>query len=338
MPLMEIAIDVGTTNTSIYVSGNGVVLREPTLVAYMTSNSAKRILAIGSSATVMRGKMPENTALVSPVINGVIVDPSAASSMLRDFFKKIIPDSYFPPRVKAIVAIPTGLTSEQRQMYEDVVYSASRRIKQVVLIESVILSAIGIGLSVKNAAGGFIANIGGGSTEIAALSLSGIIAGCGLSLGGELMDTAITDMIVAQHNVKLGRSLVQKLKEQLASLFENDMSFRPASGMDLDAKTLSSVTIRASDLYAVLQPYYLRVGTAIESILNMCPPDAASEFNRKGIYIVGGAAKIPGLKEMLSKKLGLPVVVPQDPEYATINGAGLLLGDKELLKSIIAHK
>ena len=332
---MEIAIDIGTSNTSIFASGNGVVLREPTRIAYNVAAKPNRVLACGLEAASMIGKTSENTAIVAPVLDGVIVDPTAATAMLSYFLKKVIPDdTYIPVRVKAILAIPTGLKSAQRRMYEDVAFNASRRIKQVVLIESVVLSAVGIGLPIQNAAGGIVANIGGGACEIAAISLSHIIAGCGLSLGGELMDKAIVDTVAAQHNVKLGFSLAKRVKEQVASLYSNDLSFKPVSGMDINTKSLTSVTIRASELYSILHPYYMRLGDATDSIINMCPPDAAAEFNKKGVYIVGGAAKIGGLAEALSKRIGTRVIVPEDPEYATIMGAGRLLSDKELLKQI----
>ena len=335
---MDIAIDIGTSNTSVFVTGNGVVLHEPSRIAYNVSKGSKKIIAVGQEAYKMVGKAPDTTAIVSPIVDGVIADTQSASQMLGEFLKKVIPtDTILPVRVKAILAIPTGLKREQRRAYEEVVFNANRHIKQVTLIESVILSAVGVGLPIASAEGGLVANIGGGSTEIAAMSLSGIIAGCGLSLGGELMDKAITDMIAAQHNVKLGISKTKRVKEKIASLYTNDLSLMPANGIDVSTKSLSSVTIKANELYSILHPYYVRVGDAIESILNMCPPDAGAEFNKKGVYVVGGAAKISGLTEMLSKKIGAPVIVPEFAEYATITGGGRLLSDKELLKSILSR-
>jgi len=338
MAILEIAVEIGTSNTSIFVSGNGIALREPTLAAYAGGGKLKKLLAVGNDAYAMLGKTPENTQLVAPVTDGIIANPEPCAAMLREFFKKILPDAYFPPRVKVIAGIPTGLSIEERRTYEDVILSASSQVKEITLVENIILSAIGIDLPIRSAAGGLVANIGGGTTEIAALSFSGVVSGCGLNIGGDAMDAAILDSVAGKHNLRLGLATVRKLKKEIASLYENDMSARPVFGMDIKTKSVRSVLVAASDIYEVLQPYYMRVGTAIESILNMCPPDVAGEFNRKGIYAVGGASRIAGLDRFLTHQLGISVYVPDDPEYAAILGAGKLLSDKRLLEEIFAHK
>jgi len=332
--MIDIAIDIGSSYTSIFVSGNGVVLHEPTLVAYISG----KVLAVGEAAQNMKGKTPDKTTIVAPVTDGVISDFAACNIMLVDFFNRILPDSYFPPKARIICAIPTGLTSDQRHIYEDCIMQAHKRIKEVVLVESVILAGIGVGLPVASVAGGLIADIGGGATEVAALSMAGIIAGCGLNLGGDHMDKTIADSVLVKTKTKLGLGVVKRVKEQIASLFDNDMAEKQVGGLDSITKALTTVTISASDLYDILYPYYDRVGNAIDSILTMCPPDAAAELNRNGVYLVGGGAKIPGLAQMLSNKLGMRITIVADPEFATISGAGRLLGDRELLKKILMQK
>jgi rod shape-determining protein MreB len=286
----------------------------------------------------MIGKEPEKTAVVAPVSGGVIADPEAAREMLAEYIRRIIPDVYFPPKIKAIVGIPTGLSAQERGMYEDVVFGASRRIKDIILIENVILSAVGIGLPLNASPGGFVINIGGGTTEVAALSLCGIISGCGLGIGGDVMDKAVLDCVADMYNLQLGLLTARKLKHDIGSLYPNDVSAQPVKGADLRTQTLGSAVVKASDLYTVLESYYVRIGEAAEKIINMCPPDVAAAFNRSGIYVCGGGAKIPGLEELLSDKSGFKAIVPPDPEYAVISGAGKLLTNKELLRKILEQK
>ncbi|MCL2798392.1 MAG: rod shape-determining protein [Firmicutes bacterium] len=338
MPTIEIAVEIGTSNTSIFVSGNGIALREPTIAAYVGGGRPKKLICAGLEAYAMLGKTPERTQLVTPVTDGVISNPDVCAAILKEFFKKVLPDAYFPPRVKAIVGIPTGLSVAERRMYEDVVFDASPRVKEVTLVENIILSAVGIDLPIASAAGGLVANLGGGTTEIAALSFSGVISGCGLNIGGDAMDAAILDGIAGKHNLKVGLATARKLKEEVASLYENDMSARPVNGLDLSTRGVGSALITAADLYEVLAPYYARVGAAVESILNMCPPDVAGDISRKGIYLVGGTSRIAGAAQFLAQQIGIAVHVPEDPEYAAILGAGKLLSDKKLLEAIFEHK
>ena len=338
MAVMEIAVEIGTSNTSIFVSGNGIVLREPTMVAFLDNGRQKKLLAVGNEAYAMLGKTPEKTQLLTPVTDGVISNPEACLALLRAFFKKVLPDTYFLPRIKFLVGIPTGLTLAERRMYEDVMLNACPHVKEVVLVENIILSAVGLDLPIASASGGLVANVGGGTTEVAAMSFSGIISGCGLNIGGNVMDRAILDGIAGKHNLNLGLATARKLKHEIGSLYENDMSAQPANGIDVRTKSIGSALISSADLYEVLQPYYLRIGDAIESIINMCPPDVAGEFNRKGIYAVGGASRITGLDRFLTGRLGIDVYVPESPEYAAILGAGKLVSDRPLLEAILAHK
>jgi rod shape-determining protein MreB len=276
MAITEIAVEIGTSFTSIFVSGNGIALREPTMAAFLGDGKSKRLLAAGSAAYAMLGKTPERTTLVSPVTDGVISDPESCRALLKEFMRRILPDTYFLPRMRALVGIPTGLTAEERAMYETVVFGACSRIKEITLVENIILSAVGIDLPITTAAGGLVANIGGGTTEIAAMSLCGVISGCGLNIGGFEMDRAILDAVAGKHNLKLGIASARKLTEEIGSLHASDMSAQPVTGLDIRTQSIGTGVVRAADIYETVQPYYARVGNAIEKILNMCPPDASA--------------------------------------------------------------
>ena len=332
---MEVAIDIGTAFTSVFVAGNGVVLREPSVVVFKGSIKEKNVLAVGSKAYAMIGKNPEDTLIVNPVAAGVIADKVSATIMLKEFFNRIIPDVFFVPRVKVILGIPLGLSLDERIMYEEVVFSACKRVKEVTLVENIILSAAGLQLPMDTAGAGLVVNIGGGTTELAAISLNGIITGCGISIGGDSMDKAIMDSILGKHNTKLGLNTVRAVKENIASLYKNDVAKERVLGMDLTTKSVGPVVVDASDLYEVLEPYYKRIGEAVESVLKFCSPEAASAFSKAGIYLVGGGAKIAGLSEYLTSNIGLKINIAEEPEYAAILGGGKLLNNKEMLKRIM---
>lgn len=336
MAVMEIAVEIGTGYTSIFLPGNGIVLREPTIIAFIGDPKNKRVRAVGTAAEQMLGKTPEHTTIIAPVVDGVIADADACVVLMREFIKKILPSSYiFFPKIKAIVGIPTGLTIEERSIYEDVCSSAG--MAEVTMIDNVMLTGIGIDLPVDSA-GGLLVNIGAGMTEIAAVSLSGVISGCGVTIGGNMMDNAIIDYVAGKYDVKIGKLAARKLKNEIGSLFENDLSEMSVSGRNVRTKNSDSAFVTAAELCGILKPYYMRIAEATESIINMCPPEIAGEIYRRGIWVVGGGSKILGLRELFSRRLGLSVYLVDEPSYCTILGAGKLLGDKELLREILTQK
>ena len=215
MATMEIAVEIGTSYTSIYLSGSGLVLREPTVVAYTGAGERRKVRAVGNKAIEMLGKTPERTLIVSPVVDGVIVDPDTCAVLLRAFIGRIVDDGYsfFRPRIKAILAVPMGLEKKQYKTYEDVCFAAD--ISEVTTIESIILAGVGIDMPLTSPHAGLVVNIGGGATEIAALSLCGIIDGYGVSIGGNMMDNALIDYISGKKSLRLGTNTARKLKHDI---------------------------------------------------------------------------------------------------------------------------
>lgn len=337
MSVLEIAIDIGTSYTSIYLSGNGIVLHEPTVVAYMGNSDKRKVRAVGAKAVEMLGKTPERTIVVSPVVDGVIADPGTCAVLLKEFIGRIIPQSYvFRPKIKAILGIPVGLEKKECKTYEDVCFAAD--ISEVTMIENIILSGVGIDMPLASPSAGLVVNIGGGVTEIAALSLCGIVNGCGVSIGGGMMDKALIDYVVGKMNLQIGTNTARKLKHDIGSLFMNDTSKMEVKGVDIRTKKPSSAVVRATDVREALLPYYLRIADAIDNIINKCQPEIAGDIYKSGIYLTGGAAQIIGLPELLSERLKLQVYLVDDPAYAAILGAGKLLSNKELSDNILAQK
>ena len=337
MAVLEIAVEIGTSYTSIFLSGNGIVLREPTVIAFVGDPKQKMIRAVGHAAYEMLGKAPEKTTVVCPVVDGFISDKESCILLLKEFIKRILPQNYiFFPKIKAILGVPTGLTMEERRTYEDVLLAAG--VKEITMLENIILSAVGIDLPISTANGGLVVNIGGGITEIVAMSAGGVVSGCGVTIGGNLMDKALMDYVSGRHNLKLGLNTARKVKTEIGTLYENDTSEMVVRGIDLQTKNIGAAKIKAVDVFTVVRPYYIRIRDAVEKILKSLPPDVAGDIYRTGIYLVGGGSKITGLDKFMSAELSLSVFVPEDPEYAAILGAGKLLSDKYLLSEILSQK
>lgn len=337
MAAMEIAVEIGTGFTSIFVPGNGIVLREPTVIAFVGDERYRRVHAVGVQAEKMLGMTPERTTIVEPVTDGVISDPEACGLLLKEFIKKILPQSYiFFPKIKALLGIPTGLSMQERAVYEDVCAVAG--ISEVTMIDNIILSGIGLDLPIDSAGGGVVVNIGAGTTEIAALSLAGVVSGCGVTIGGKMMDKALMDYIAGKYDLKVGVLTARKIKNEIGSLYENDTSDKLVSGRNITTKNTGSAYVTAEDVCTVVKPYYMRIADAVESIINMCPPEIAGEIYRRGIHVVGGGSKILGIEKVFAERLDVNVYTVEEPSLCAITGAGKLLRNKQLLRQIQLQK
>lgn len=337
MAKMEIALDLGTSFTSIFLSGNGIVLHEPSAIAYFDEGARRRTRAVGSEAYYMMGRAPEKTKIVCPITDGTISDPKACTDMLTEFVQKILPDSYIiKPKIHCVLGVPMGISVDDRETYESVLMGAG--IDEITMVNSIMLAAIGADLPVASDFGGIITSIGGGATEIAALSLCGVITGCAINIGGDMIDRALMDRISGFYRINVGRAAVRKAKEKICSLIRNDCATMRISGIDVETKNIRSQSVSADVLYGVVFDYYKNIAEAIESIINSGTPTVAAEIQTGGITVVGGGALIQGLPQMLAKSLNLKVNIPQDAQYATVLGGGKLLSDDDLLEDILSHQ
>lgn len=333
MAIMDVAIEIGTSFTSVYLSGAGVVLREPTAVAFVGDGENRKLLAVGEDAIKMKGTAPDRTTVVCPVVDGYVADVDSCTKMLTEFIKRILPLSYvFFPKIRAILVVPTGLTMEERKTYEDMLRTAG--VAEVTMIENVIATALGMDLPIDSPAGGLVANVGGGVTEIAIVSLCGVVTGCSVSVGGNMMDHALVDYTIGKYGLRTGTATARKIKEEVGSLYPNDISSMEIRGMNVSSLTPAALTVYATDVYEALLPYYGKIADAVEGITNLCPPEIAAAIHAKGLFIAGGGAKMPGIERIFEPVLHIPVTVAEDPEYAAITGAGKLLGNKALLEKI----
>ena len=336
MARLDIALNLGTSFTSIFVSGNGIVLHEPSVIAYFDDGGRRRMRAVGSEAYNMMGRSPEKTKTVCPILDGMIKDADACADMLSEFIKKILPESYIiKPKIRCVLGVPTGITVDERETYEEVLMRAG--VDDISMVNSILLSAIGVDMPVSSGYGGLITSIGGGSTEIAVLSLCGIITGCSINIGGDMIDRALMDVISGLYRLNVGRTTVRQVKEKICSLIRNDCAAMSASGIDIETKNICTRSLSSDELYDAVADYYKDIIAAVEGVINSCSPTIAAEIQKNGIVVVGGGAKIPGLAQLMKKTLNLKVLIPQEAPYAATLGGGRLLSDPFLLGDILAH-
>lgn len=333
MAQIDLAIKMGTANTGIFMAGNGIVLYEPTILAYVGDSTNGHIKAVGNEALDMLGRTPDYATLISPVMDGMVTDPDACAEILSRFIKKIVPPSLFKPHINLIMGIPAGLNISERLLYEEI--AAKAGIKSVTLVENIILAAIGLDLPVQSNYGAFIVNIGAGHTEIGSVSLCSVVEGCAVNIGGNMMDAALKDYLAGKYNIRIGMNELRKLKVSIGSLYSNDMRTEKLSGMNTYTANIDTAEISAIDIMTVLLPYYLRIAETIEGVINNCTPEIASDIKRRGIYITGGGSSIPGLKRLFEKKLDLKVHITDDSAYAALIGGGKLISNPALLKAIL---
>ncbi|HEY8418852.1 MAG TPA: rod shape-determining protein [Clostridia bacterium] len=331
MSKINLALELGSSNTSIYMEGLGIVLREASQIAFLEKVSEKSIIEAGSKVKKMLGKTSDKTIIVSPVQEGVVVDKTAAAAMLKEFLKRVI-KSRFLMRIRAIVCVPCGLTKEQRLDYETVCLKAG--ISEVILVESVLAAGLGIGLSLESSKGMALIDIGGGITDIAVMSNCSIISGCSVFAGGNVMDAAIADYIQKKYGLIIGQTTAERLKIEIGSLYSNDLAEVKVSGMDQRTQNPSYAIVTAKDIKEAIEPIYLKIASSAEAIINVCPPEIAADIYKNGIFLTGGAANILGIEQFLGSRLKISVKVVTDASYATILGAGKLLGDEQLLQNI----
>ena len=328
----SIAIKLGSCNTSIFKQGEGIVLFEPSLVAYSGSGKERDIKAVGSRAKRMQGRTDEQTFVMSPIFEGRITDVELACVMLKSFLNKVIKKGIVKPKIKAVVCIPLGLTLEERKNFEKVCYSVG--IQDVVLVPAVICGAIGYNFPVSEPNGICLVNIGGGSTDIAVVSCNSIIEGVNIGVGGEVIDRAIERHIADKFGVQIGIGVAEALKEEIGSLYKNDMSNAEVSGVDIETKMARDVVVESQDIYEVIENYFSKIVEAIKSVMNECPPNIIQDVDAKGVYLMGGTSLMTGVEQYFRKELGQSVKIEDYTTAIDVLGAGKLLSDAKLLKEL----
>lgn len=319
----DIGIDLGTANSLVFVRDKGIVLREPSVVAVY--NNTKKVRAVGIEAKRMLGRTPGNITALRPMKDGVIADFEITEAMLRHFIQKVTHNSKFiPPRV--VVAVPSGITEvERRAVKESAIHAGAR---EVFLLEEPMAAAIGVGLPIEEPAANMIVDIGGGTTEVAIISLAGIVFTRSLRVGGDEMDNAIISYMKRAYNLMVGERTAEEIKMRVGSAFpiEEELTM-DVKGRDAVAGLPKTIQISSQEIREALSDTFASIIEVIRSALERCPPELSADLVDRGIVLAGGGSMIRNLDRLISEATGLPVVLAEEPLSAVANGTGAVLQD-----------
>ncbi|MGB4131445.1 MAG: rod shape-determining protein MreB [Tepidanaerobacter sp.] len=326
---MDIGIDLGTASIIVYVKGKGIVLQEPSVVA-MDKYTGK-LLAVGEEARRMIGRTPGNIVAIRPLREGVIADYSTTEIMIKYFLGKVAPRRIFRPRM--MVCVPTVITTVEKRAVIEAAHAAGAR--QTYLIEEPIAAAIGAGLDISKPFGSMVVDIGGGTTDIAVLSLGGIVCGESLRVAGDKFDDAIVRYVKKEFNLMIGERTAEEVKINVAHVFPETDADKTAS-MEVRGRSLISglpqnVTITAAQTCEAMQEPVEHIVNAIYSVLERTPPELASDISEKGIVMTGGGSLLKGMSKLISTRTGIPVIVADNAVSAVAIGAGKALENLDKL-------
>ncbi|OGM26144.1 rod shape-determining protein [Candidatus Woesebacteria bacterium RIFCSPHIGHO2_02_FULL_38_9] len=330
----DIGIDLGTANTLVYVRGKGIVIRESSAVA--RQRKTKEILAIGSSAKKMFGKTPNNIEVVMPLKDGVIADFDATVSMLNYYIKKVHESGTLIPKIpkpKVVIGIPSGVTEVERRAVAKATLSAGAR--EAYLIEEPMAAAIGAKLPVEEPGGTFVVDIGGGTTEIALISLGGIVLGRSVRVAGNEMDEAILNYVRLKYSVLLGLPTAENVKISIASaISQGKEKFAVVRGRDLETGLPKSIKLRSDEVREALSEIIQQIVLNIKDIIEEAPPELTGDIMEKGIVMAGGGSLLSGIDKVIAQETNVPVSVADDPLTCVVRGCGMILEDRKLLLKI----
>ncbi len=330
----KIGIDLGTTNTLVYIAGKGIVLNEPTVVA--VDRTSKAIVAIGSDAKDMIGKTPDSISVYRPMQDGAIADYTITYAMLRYFLTKALGRStLFKPDV--LVSVPAGITSTERRAVVEATMKAGA--KSAIIVKEAVLAALGAGVSINDAKGCMIIDSGGGTTDIAVISLGGIVASTSVKCGGNKLDQAIIDYIKRTYNVYIGDQTAEEIKKSLAAALPISPDASAAvKGRDSVTGLPITLTITTNELVKAIDYELKLIIKAIKNVLEQTPPELASDIIDNGIVMTGGTAGLAHLPKLIEQQTGIKVRVSDDALYAVVNGTGILLEHLDEYKRSILIK
>jgi rod shape-determining protein MreB len=336
----DMAIDLGTANTLIYVRGKGIVLDEPSVVAIRQEgghNSKKTILAVGKEAKQMLGKTPGNITAIRPMKDGVIADFTVTEQMLKQFIKRVHESRLFSPSPRIIICVPCGSTQVERRAIREAAIEAGA--SQVFLIEEPMAAAIGADLPVAEATGSMIVDIGGGTTEVGVISLGGMVYSGSVRVGGDKFDEAIINYIRRNYGMLIGETTAETVKKEIGSAFPgSEVREMEVKGRNLAEGIPRSFTISSNEiLEALTEPLNQMIG-AIKSALEQTPPELGADIAEKGMVIAGGGALLRDIDRLIMEETGLPVIVADDPLTCVVRGSGKALERMDKLGSIFASE
>jgi len=328
----DLAIDLGTANTLVYIKGKGIVCNEPSVVVIRKDD--KKPIAVGTEAKKMIGKTPANITAIRPMKDGVIADFDATGEMLKYFIKKVHNRrSFISPRI--IIGVPSGITQVEQRAVKDAAQLSGAR--EVYLIGEPMAAAVGVGLPVGEPSGNMIVDIGGGTTDVAVISLDGVVYSKAVRVGGDKMDESIMAYIKRRYNLMIGDTTTEQIKINIGSAYKTNGSEQRVmeiKGRDLISGIPKTLAINENEIREALQEPVNAILDTIKVILENTPPELAADIVDRGIVLAGGGALLTGLDLLIREETGLPVILAEDPITAVVRGVGKMLDELDLLKKV----
>ncbi len=330
----DLAIDLGTANTLVFMKGKGIVVSEPSVVAVKTGPAGQRkVLAVGADAKAMLGRTPGSIVAIRPIKDGVIADFDHTEEMLRYFIRKVHNrKNLVRPRI--VICVPSGITQVEKRAVRESAESAGAR--EVYLIEEPMAAAIGAGLPITEASGNMIVDIGGGTTEVAVISLAGIVYAQSVRVGGDKMDESIVHYMKRKYNMLIGERTAESVKIGIGNVYKvnNEVQTMDIKGRDLVSGTPKTMEINSDEIREAMTEPVNSIVEAVRISLEQTPPELAADIVDKGIVLAGGGAHLKNIDVLLSEETGLPVSIAEDPLSCVVIGSGMVLDQLDLLKQV----
>jgi rod shape-determining protein MreB len=328
----DMAVDLGTANTLVYVRGRGIVLNEPSVVAINTNTGG--ILAVGLEAKRMIGRTPGNIVAIRPLKDGVIADFDTTERMLRYFIQKVHRRRYLARGPRVVVCVPSGITGVEQRAVKDAGYAAGAR--KVYIIEEPMAAAIGAGLPVHEPTGNMVVDIGGGTTEVAVISLGGIVTSQSIRIGGDELDSSIINYVKKEYSLMLGERTAEEIKMAIGSAFPApDEPHAEIRGRDLVSGLPKTIVVSAAEIRKAIDEPVNAIVDAVKSTLDKCPPELAGDIMDRGIVLTGGGALLKGLDERLRHETGMPIHITERPLDSVAMGSGKCIEEFEALQQVL---
>ena len=335
----DLAIDLGTANTLIYVRGKGIVLDEPSVVAIRQEggpNGKKVIQEVGLAAKQMLGRTPGNITAIRPMKDGVIADFIITEQMIKQFIKRVHRSKFFSPSPRIVICVPCGSTQVERRAIRDAAIGAGA--SRVYLIEEPMAAAIGADLPVGEATGSMVVDIGGGTTEVGVIALGGLVYKGSVRVGGDKFDEAIINYIRRNYGMLIGETTAEMIKKEIGSAFPgSEVREKEVKGRNLAEGIPRSFTISSNEILEALTDPLNSIVSAVKSALEQTPPELAADIAEKGMVLTGGGALLRDIDRLLMEETGLPVIIAEDPLTCVVRGSGKALENLEQLGSIFAN-
>ena len=330
----DMAIDLGTANTLVVLKGKGVVLNEPSVVAVVDEKGKKSVIAVGDEAKTMLGRTPGNIQAIRPLKNGVIADFIVTEEMIKHFIKKVHnKKSFANPRI--LICVPTGSTPVERKAIQDSALAAGAR--RVQLIEEPIAAAIGANLPIQEATGSMVVDIGGGTTEIAVMSLGGVVYSNSMRIAGDSMDQALIHYMRKKFNLLIGDASAEKLKKEIGTAIATSNNTYQVKGRDIRSGTQKEISLREEDTAEALNQTLSQIMAGIKDALENTPPELSADLVDMGLTLTGGGALLKNMDKFIAKETGLPVQIADDPLACVAIGTGKALEQEEIFSTILSE-